>query len=72
MGHQLGEGPGRFHNAVRMLVEHLEEIAVSRHQFSKQHEALLVLTQSAKQPVDNGMKCNRHAFCQRRIRHHGR
>ncbi len=37
VGHQLGKRMRRLHNALRMLVEHLEKIAFARQQFAKQH-----------------------------------
>jgi hypothetical protein len=37
VGHQLGKGPCRLDDAICMLVEHLEKIALAGQQLSKQH-----------------------------------
>ena len=37
VGHQLRKGPRSLNDAVRMLVEHLEKIALAWQQLGKQH-----------------------------------
>jgi hypothetical protein len=47
-----------------MLVEHLEEIAVARHQFPKRHATLLMQNRSAAPVVNVGAKPNRRPLHQ--------
>ena len=42
VGDQLGKGTSGLHNAIRMLVEHFEKIALARQQLAKQHQWLLM------------------------------
>jgi hypothetical protein len=42
--HQAGKSTRSFHNAVGMLIEHLEKIALAGQQLPKQHGELLNMT----------------------------
>jgi hypothetical protein len=41
IGHQLGKGLGGLDNAIGMLIEHLEKIALTGQQLCKKHHHLL-------------------------------